>query len=186
MQRTTLAATRLIGFLETEPVIWLSTVGPDGAPHLVPTWFAWDGEAIVIRSKPGAAKVRNLRADPRAMLALGDALDDFDVGLLRAHAQFPTRSDALAPAFVAKYRDRIAALGLTPLQFARTYAQEIRLVPERALGWHGRSRPDSVLSAARRMADVIRGSLTEPMSAAAGRTHGEPLARPTSSLQPTG
>jgi hypothetical protein len=28
--------------------------------------------------------VRNLRADPRAMLALGDAEADFDVGLLEA------------------------------------------------------------------------------------------------------
>ena len=182
MQNATLAATSLIGFLETEPVIWLSTVGRDGAPHLVPTWFVWDGDAIVIRSKPAAVKVRNLRADARAMLALGDALDDFDVGLLTARAEFPDVSDELAPAFVAKYGDRIAGLGLTPFQFARTYSQEIRLVPDRALGWHGRSRPDSVMAAARRLAHVVRGSLMEPMSAAAGRTDGEPFARPAAAL----
>ncbi|HET7495012.1 MAG TPA: pyridoxamine 5'-phosphate oxidase family protein [Candidatus Limnocylindrales bacterium] len=178
MQRSTLAATRLIGFLETEPVVWLSTVGQDGAPHLVPTWFAWDGEAIVIRSKPGAVKVRNLLADPRAMLALGDALDDFDVGLLTARAEFPDGPDELDPAFLAKYRDKIADLGLTPLQFARTYSREVRLVPDRALGWRGRSRPDSVIAAARRLAKVVRGSLSEPISPAAGKSDGEPLARP--------
>ena len=87
MDTTDLAAARVRRFLETEPVIWLSSTRADGAPHLVPTWFVWDGEAIVIMSKPGAVKVRNLRADPRAMLALGDAEDDFDVGLLEARAE---------------------------------------------------------------------------------------------------
>lgn len=41
-----LADARLARFLAEEPVIWLSTVRPDGAPHLVPTWFAWDGETL--------------------------------------------------------------------------------------------------------------------------------------------
>jgi predicted pyridoxine 5'-phosphate oxidase superfamily flavin-nucleotide-binding protein len=61
---STAAAIRVERFLETEPVIWLSSIRPDGAPHLVPTWFAWDGEAIIIRSKAHAKKVRNLALDP--------------------------------------------------------------------------------------------------------------------------
>ena len=153
MDSTTLAAHRVRSFLEREPVVWLSTSRPDGAPHLVPTWFAWDGETIVIRSKPEARKVRNLRHDPRAMLALGDAEDDFDVGLLEARAAVDDEIGAvLPPAFVAKYGDRIAALGLTPAEFAATYSATIRLTPARALGWHGRSRPRSLIEAARELA----------------------------------
>lgn len=154
MDSTTLAALRVQRFLETEPVIWLSSIRPDGAPHLVPTWFVWDGEAIVIRSKPEARKVRNLRHEARAMLALGDADDDFDVGLLeaRAHTFADATHTELPPAFVAKYRERIAALGLTPAEFAQTYSATIRLIPARALGWHGRSRPRSLLEAARSLA----------------------------------
>jgi PPOX class probable F420-dependent enzyme len=142
-------------------VIWLSTIrGHDGAPHLVPTWFAWDGEAIVIRSKPGAVKVRNLRNDPRAMLALGDADDDFDIGLLEARAEIEsTLGTELPAAFLAKYRDRIAALGVTTEEFAATYAATIRLTPARALGWHGRSQPRSWLDAARRFAFGQRPAL---------------------------
>jgi PPOX class probable F420-dependent enzyme len=153
MDRTTLAAHRVLMFLEREPVIWLSTSRPDGAPHLVPTWFAWDGETIVIRSKPEARKVRNLRHDPRAMLALGDAEDDFDVGLLEAGADIDNeRGDDLPEAFVAKYEERIAGLGLTLSEFAATYSATIRLRPNRALGWHGRSRPRSLVAAARDLA----------------------------------
>jgi PPOX class probable F420-dependent enzyme len=152
MDSSPIAALRVQRFLETEPVIWLSSIRTDGAPHLVPTWFVWDGEAIVIRSKPHARKVRNLQHDPRAMLALGDADDDFDVGLLEATAAVAVEGDgrALPAAFLAKYRERIAALGLTPEAFAETYSATIRLTPARALGWHGRSRPQSFLEAARR------------------------------------
>ena len=155
MDRSAVDALRLQRFLETEPVIWLSTSSADGAPYLVPTWFVWDGATIVIRSKPHARKVRNLSHDPRTMLALGDAEDDFDVGLLQATAQVETPAVAypLPAAFVAKYRDRIAGLGLTTDEFARTYSATIRITPARALGWHGRSTPISVIAAAKRMID---------------------------------
>ena len=96
---TTLAGARLRRFLEQEPVVWLSTVRPNGGPHLVPIWFWWDGETVLVFSKPEAQKVRNLRANAAVMLALGNAEDDFDVGLVEGHAELvdrPTR--ALLPA----------------------------------------------------------------------------------------
>jgi PPOX class probable F420-dependent enzyme len=168
MDTSAIAELRLQRFLETEPVIWLSTTSVDGAPYLVPTWFAWDGTTIVIRSKPGARKVRNLRHDPRTMVALGDAEDDFDVGLLRATADVdvPSKAPALPAAFLLKYGTRIAELGLTPAEFAATYSATIRLTPERALGWHGRSIPGSFVAAARRLLDD-RPTLTvgRPMGA---------------------
>jgi PPOX class probable F420-dependent enzyme len=177
MDTTHLAAVRARRFLETEPVIWLSTIRADGFPHLVPTWFVWDGEAIVIVSKPGAVKVRNLRADPRAMLALGDVEADFDVCLLEARAEVLAgpAGPGLPEGFEAKYAARIRALDLTPAQFARTYSQVIRLVPARALAWHGRTTPRSVLAAARRVAETGSASLAEPRRLSLDRL-GEPLA----------
>ena len=178
MDTTTLAADRVRRFLETEPVLWLSSTRADGAPHLVPSWFVWDGEAIVMVSKPGAVKVRNLRTDPRAMLALGNAEDDFDIGLLEARAHLLTEPTPLElPAgFLEKYEVRIAALGLTPAQFARTYSQVIRLVPVKALGWHGRTTPRSVIAAARRVAATGAASLSEPRNGLR-QWLGEPLAK---------
>jgi len=182
---TDLAAARVDRFLREEPVVWLSTVRPDGAPHLVPTWFAYDGDTIEIRSKPGAQKVRNLRGNERAMLAIGDAEADFDVSLLEAIASIDADAAPLSAAFVAKYTERIAGLGLTPAQFAATYALTIRLRPTRALGWHGRSRPASIVAAARRVADSSVVSLTEPTQGRQGLREwlGEPLARGLRSLQ---
>jgi PPOX class probable F420-dependent enzyme len=176
-----LAAARLARFLEREPIVWLSTVCEDGAPHLVPTWFTWDGEVLTILSKPGARKVRNLATEPRAMLALGDAEDDFDVGMFEAMAELvdePTPLE-LPAGFAAKYADKIADLGLTTAQFARTYSQVIRLRPSRALGWHGRSTPRSVMDAAANVARVRRASMAEPWRTTLRGLLGEPIGRPS-------
>jgi PPOX class probable F420-dependent enzyme len=156
-----LAAERIRRFLEQEPVVWLSTVRPDGSPHLVPVWFWWDGEALVVRSKPDAVKVRNLRADPHTMLALGHPDEDFDVGLFRGLATLEgDRADVpmLEPGFAAKYRERIAALGLSEAAFAATYRQVIRIIPAGYLGWHGRSTP-----ASQRVAGAPRVSLDDSL-----------------------
>ena len=88
----------------------MSTVRPDGTPHLVPIWFWWDGEAMLVFAKPDAQKVRNLRANPSVMLALGDAEDDFDVGLLEGRAELLDRptSEVLPAGHLAKYAAQLA------------------------------------------------------------------------------
>jgi PPOX class probable F420-dependent enzyme len=123
--------------LACERVVWLSTVRPDGSPHLVPTWFLWDGEALLVWSKPNAVKVRNLRANPRLMVALGDAAADLNVGLIEAEAELvdPLR---VPGAFLAKYAAELAKAGLDPAAFRATYPQAIRIIPTSFLAWHGR------------------------------------------------
>ena len=69
---TDLVAARIDRLLRMETVVWLSSVASDGRPHLVPVWFSWDGDAVLIASKPNARKVGNLRANPSVMLALGE------------------------------------------------------------------------------------------------------------------
>jgi PPOX class probable F420-dependent enzyme len=174
MDTPTVAANRIRRFLEEEPVVWLSTVRPDGTPHLVPIWFGWDGSALVVRSKPDAQKVRNLRANPSVMIALGDAEEDFDVGLVRGRAERVATSDgdALPAGFAAKYGLRIAALGLSLETFAATYRQVIRIVPEAYLGWHGRTTPHSA-----RVAGAPAATIIEPRRDETTVPDGEPWSR---------
>lgn len=136
---------RVEHFLRTEEVLWLSTFGTDGFPGLVPIWFSWDGEAILVVSKPHAEKVVDMRADPRVMIALGNAEEDFDVGLIEARAELPdTPVGAFLPeSHWVKYAADLASIGLSRDEYVRTYSQAIRLVPVRYLGWHGRSTPAS-------------------------------------------
>ncbi|HET9345165.1 MAG TPA: pyridoxamine 5'-phosphate oxidase family protein [Candidatus Limnocylindrales bacterium] len=138
-------AARIDRLLRSEPVVWMSTVRPDGTPHLIPIWFSWDGEAILVASKPAAQKVRNLRTNPVVMLALGQPDADFDVGLLEGRAELvdAPAADLLPASHLAKYRAPMASIGLTPEEFLATYTQVIRIVPTRYLPWHGRTEPAS-------------------------------------------
>jgi PPOX class probable F420-dependent enzyme len=136
---------RIDRFLRTEEVLWLSTFGTDGFPGLVPLWFSWDGVAIRVVSKPHAEKVQDMRADPRVMVALGNAEDDFDVGLIEARAELSDipAADFLPESHWWKYSSDLAGIGLTRDEYVATYSQSIRLVPVRYLGWRGRSRPEA-------------------------------------------
>lgn len=167
------AAARIARLLDAEPVVWLSTVRPDGTPHLVPIWFSWDGEAILIASKPGAKKVANLRANPSVMLALGEPDDDFDVGMIQGTAELLDEPAAavLPASHLAKYRTQMASIGLTADEFLRTYSQVIRIRPSRFLPWHGRTEPASARNAMpldRRLAAAVR-------RVAAGSSLGRPV-----------
>ena len=171
-------AARIDRMLRAAPVVWLSSVRPDGSPHLVPIWFSWDGETILVASKPGAQKVRNLRANPTVMLALGEPEDDFDVGMLEGRAELLDGPAAatLPVAHLAKYRAQLAAIGLDRDEFVATYSQVIRIVPTRFLPWHGRTAPASVTgrpagdrrlaAAIRRVAATLTG--TAPQASPAG------------------
>lgn len=148
------APARVEHFLHTEEVLWLSTFGTDGFPGLVPIWFSWDGEAILVVSKPNAEKVADMRATPRVMIALGDAEEDFDVGLIEARAELPdTPADRFLPeSHWTKYAADLASIGLTREEYVRTYSQAVRLVPVRFLGWHGRTAPGAPARPARQPA----------------------------------
>ena len=170
------SAPRIDRLLRDEPVLWLSSVRPDGGPHLVPIWFSWVGGEILIASKPHAQKIRNLRANPGVMLALGEAEHDFDVGLLegRAHLLDAPAAAVLPASHLEKYRRQMAAIGLTPAEFLETYSQVIRIVPTRFLPWHGRTTPGRATSGwgfDRRLAASIRRvamSLGSPVASPAG------------------
>jgi PPOX class probable F420-dependent enzyme len=145
MDEQTRPPARAERFLRQEEVLWLSTVRPDGLPHLVPIWYSWDGRHILLLSKPDAVKIDNIRHDPHVMLALGDAEEDFDVSLIEGVAELP---DVPAATFLpashwTKYAADLASIGLSREEYLATYSQPVRIRPTRFLGWHGRTRPRS-------------------------------------------
>lgn len=120
--------------------VWLSSIRPDGSPHLVAAWFAWEGDAIVVLTKPDSQKVRNLRRDPRVMIGIGSFGGDSDIELIEAVAEVapgPTEGATLPEAFARKYAAMLERLGVTAERFAAVYSQVIRIRPTRRLAWGG-------------------------------------------------
>lgn len=123
--------------LSADLIIWLGTVRPDGRPHMVPVWFDWDGETITIFSKPDNQKVRNLRHDPRVIIAVDDTQGGSDVVLLEGEATLPEQAakEVVTPAYGQKYREGMKHLGLSADQMVAEYSQVIRVRPTRFMGW---------------------------------------------------
>jgi PPOX class probable F420-dependent enzyme len=134
--------------IRAQRVMWLTTVRPDGRPHVVPIWFSWDGQTFLVFSKPHAVKVANIRARSQVMLAIGDPLADFDVQLIEASAELldEPAATAMPPRHLGRYRDWLESIGLDRDEYVRTYSQAIRLVPTRFLPWRGRAPRRSGLS----------------------------------------
>jgi hypothetical protein len=73
--------------------VWLTTINPDGSPHVMPLgMLPWNG-SWYFTSGPGTRKTRNLTRDPRCVLSV--ATDPFDL-VVEGIAQRVTDADELA------------------------------------------------------------------------------------------
>jgi len=128
---------RISDLLANEVVIWLTSVDANGTPHPAPVWFLWDGETILIYSRPNKPKLRHIEANPRVSFNFNtDAIASFYgglIGTLQQDSSAPPATDV--PAYVEKYRPHAAQLGWTPEQFASMYSVPLRFTPEKLFGY---------------------------------------------------
>jgi PPOX class probable F420-dependent enzyme len=122
--------------LQTEPMIWLSSVKPNGDPHMVPVWFLWDGNTVLIFSQPDTQKMRNLQHNSHVMLALDTAEDGGDIVMLKGTAELDETANAEAafPAYAQKYAQQLQSFGWTIESMAQSYSKAIRVTPTKFLG----------------------------------------------------
>ncbi|WP_330452225.1 MULTISPECIES: pyridoxamine 5'-phosphate oxidase family protein [unclassified Streptomyces] len=89
--------------LEKDTDAWVSTASVDGAPTLVPLWFVWDGEALLMATRRTNPTAVNLTPAGRAHIALGHTRD---VVMIEAAAEVVEGTDlptASGDAFAAKF-----------------------------------------------------------------------------------
>ncbi len=121
--------------LRAEEILWLASVRPDGRPHLVPVWFLWEGETILLFSKPDNQKIRNLRQNPAVIVSLDGTNQGDDVTVLEGIAAVlddPAMTTTL-PAYASKYGALLADMGWTAETMAKSYSQAIRITITRQI-----------------------------------------------------
>jgi general stress protein 26 len=107
---------------------WVATVGSaNGAPHLVPLSFLWDGTTMLIATPSASVTSRNLQATGRARLGIGPTRDlvliEGTVDAAQAAANItPETGDAFA-----------AKTGFDPRQL--TGYLYFRIHPQRIQAW---------------------------------------------------
>jgi hypothetical protein len=75
-RRIAMSPAEVDAFLRAERTCRVGTVGPDGAAHVSPLWFVWDGAALWLHSLTRAQRWTNLVRDPRVTV-LVDAGEDY-------------------------------------------------------------------------------------------------------------
>ena len=99
--------------LDDADIAWLSTVRPDGRPHVTPVIFVWLDGAVYVTTGPDERKAKNLASNAHCVLTTGcntleDGLDVVIEGEALRVTE-PTPLHNVAGAFAAKYLPRDAA-----------------------------------------------------------------------------
>ena len=127
------------------PVIRVATVGPDGAPHVVPLWFVWEPEAVYVSVRESSRTVANVRIDPRVALLLDAGQSWVELAGVEIHgkAEFlePAHPDLRLP--ISKWHDkyRLLLAGGGFRRFTESIPQLgfLRVRPDR-VGWWDHAR----------------------------------------------
>jgi len=118
----------VLAFLTERHLATLTTLRPDGSPHVVPVGFAYDPAEQLVRiiSFAGSRKVRNLEAAPgsRAVVSQVDGGRWLTLEGTGSVTADPARVAAAVAAYTARYRE--------PGERADRVAIEIRV--DRVLG----------------------------------------------------
>ena len=122
-------------FLRRANVAVMATVGPDGQPHAVPTWYEYDDGQMVLHAGLRSRKYRNLRHNDRVSICVDTktAPDQAVIVYGRASLEVGTddeRSRRMAVAYLGE------AVGS---RYADTVRGErvviVRVRPERIVSW---------------------------------------------------
>lgn len=65
----------------------LSYIWSDGSPRVVPIWFHWNGQELVLGSPPNAPKVEVLAQNPKVALTINGSTWPYKVLTIRGRAQ---------------------------------------------------------------------------------------------------
>jgi PPOX class probable F420-dependent enzyme len=127
------ASAALAARLRAEEIAWITTVTPGGQPQSSPVWFLWEEDEFLVYAQPHSWKVRNIRANPRVSLHLNSDAEGGRVVTFEAAARIQGEHPQAheAAAYLAKYRQGIAGIGMTPEQMGAEYATALRITPTR-------------------------------------------------------
>ena len=129
----------LDAFLAEERTCRVASVGADGAPHVTPLWFVWDGSAVWLTSVVRSQRWTDIARDGRIAVVV-DAGDDF---LELRGVELRGRAEAVGE--VPRTGEAIAELDPPERLYADKYAGGhifhdgrhawLRVVPEKVVSW---------------------------------------------------
>jgi pyridoxine/pyridoxamine 5'-phosphate oxidase len=135
--------------LQDAEVYWLSTVRPDGRPHVTPLLGIWLDGALYFCTGPDERKAKNLASNPRCILTTGcNRLDGLDLVIEGQATRVidPAELHSVADTFESKYGAQVTSPAGTWSGLGDTIRQNealvLRVAPLTAFGF-GKGNPYS-------------------------------------------
>ena len=126
-------------FLDSERTCRVASAGADGAPHVTPLWFVWDGRSLWLTSIVKSQRWTDLRRDNRVSVVVDSGHDFFE---LRG-VELRGRAEVVGE--VPRTGEPNPELDVPERLFADKYARGqvrhdgrhgwLRIVPEKVVSW---------------------------------------------------
>ena len=128
----------------SEPLLAdLATVRPDGAPHVAPVWFHYDGDKIFIIARPSAVKLRNITYEPRVAVSISTPDVPYSYVIVDGLAEISTHGAEKAfRAMAARYKGRTEGERYVERRLTETIFHLITVTPSRFIAWTEASLTD--------------------------------------------
>jgi PPOX class probable F420-dependent enzyme len=125
--------------LAQERTCRVATVGADGAPHVTPLWFAWDGTSLWLTSIVSSQRWTDLQRDPRISIIVDSGHDFMELRGVEL------RGRAVAVGEIPRTGEPCPELDVPERTFAEKYAGGrvqhdgrhawLRVTPEKLVSW---------------------------------------------------
>ncbi len=79
--------------LKSTNMAHLAYIWPDGTPRVVPIWFEWNGQEIVLSSPAAAPKVNALQQNPHVALTIDEEVWPYKVVMIRGAAEVEVQNE---------------------------------------------------------------------------------------------
>lgn len=119
--------------LGRELIVWLTTVRPDGQPQSSAVWFLWQDGEILVYSRAGTPRIRNIESNPKVSMNLNSDSEADDVVTIEGEATIDRAAAGPIsdPDMIGKYRELIERYGWSVEKYSVDYPLAIRIRPTR-------------------------------------------------------
>ena len=120
-------------FLQENRFAVLATINVDGTPQLTTMWYLLEGDEIVMNTKVGRVKERNMRRDPRISVCFEDGYNYITISGNVEMIDDPQTAQADIARLATRYHGAEKARQQVETQFSKEQRVTLRLKCERVV-----------------------------------------------------
>ena len=120
-------------FLQEKRFAVLGTINPDNAPQLSTMWYELDGDEILMNTKVGRVKERNMRRDPRISICIEDGYNYLTLAGTAQLIDDQETAQADIKRLATRYHNPAKAEQMMHDQFSKQQRVTIRMTIERVV-----------------------------------------------------